>query len=821
VLQADGYEVIVQQQDFANKNFLNEMHEALASGARVVGLLSAEYLTNKNCRAEWVNALYGDPLNESGRLILLRVAECVPTGLLSGIAYWDLFPIRDNRALVADVVRRAVKEGGRRELTPIAGQYWRAPRTIVDADAVRETASFTGRKAELDAVDAALWNGRGAAAIHGLGGMGKSVLAREYARRNADRYSLVWRLQAQSENGVIEGLLRLGARFNPELEKAQDRRTAAFEVTTAVLNGFDKPVLLIFDNLEDEALLTTWRPHAHAHLLATSRNSAWGGDIAEIALDSWPVPDAVSYLRRESGRSDATLTESEAQKIADALGSLPLALSHAAAYLKRTKTVTASSYLSRIEHHLATVPQGAEYVHAVFATFSEAIAKAEEEAPGACALLCLSSFFAPDSVPEELFHQDMNLAADLSPVLHAVHVIDLRTAIADSAGLDEALGALDRLSLVAFVPETRTFTVHRLVQAAARTLLFSSETHWVKAAVAAVNKAFPTVEYETWPICARLLPHALAVLAFSSEDVPDAHAARLANQCAVYLQTRAEYDAAESFLRRALAFAETMLGSEHPSVATSLSNLAGNLRHQNRFSEVEALYNRAIEIDTKFYGQDHPEVATDIGNLALFFMDIEQFDKAAPLLERALAIDEAEYGPKHPTVGVDLSNLSNLMASIGNPAEAERLCRRALAIADEANGPNHPDVALRLNNLALYLLESNKTSEAEETMYRSLAVTEVTCGRDHPMVAAVLRNLAAVLISTDRHAEAEQPLRRALTIDEAAYGNQNPMLIDDLEQLAMVLDIEGNSQAAAFYQRALALRESAGGHGGRSGKRNC
>jgi hypothetical protein len=82
------------------------MHDALAIGAHVVALLSPEYLRSDHCAAQWQNVLASDPLNRSGRLIVLRIVECVPLGWLAGLACWDLVPIRDNSVLLADVRER-------------------------------------------------------------------------------------------------------------------------------------------------------------------------------------------------------------------------------------------------------------------------------------------------------------------------------------------------------------------------------------------------------------------------------------------------------------------------------------------------------------------------------------------------------------------------------------------------------------------------------------------------------------------------------------------------------------------------------------------
>jgi predicted ATPase/class 3 adenylate cyclase len=106
-LEEAGYHVI-SQPDFANHNFVDRMDDALRSSARVVALLSPAYLESDYCGAEWKNAIAGDPLNKRGRLVVLRVTECLPDGLLAGIVYWDLVPALGNEAKVREIVLDAV-----------------------------------------------------------------------------------------------------------------------------------------------------------------------------------------------------------------------------------------------------------------------------------------------------------------------------------------------------------------------------------------------------------------------------------------------------------------------------------------------------------------------------------------------------------------------------------------------------------------------------------------------------------------------------------------------------------------------------------------
>ena len=84
--------------------------------------------------------------------------------------------------------------------------------------------------------------------------------------------------------------------------------------------------------MKTEHLMRAWLPGTWTRALATSRDSAWSTDIVPIPLQPWSLDTATRYLLRSSGRDD--LGESDAGAIAQALGALPLALSHAAAALR-------------------------------------------------------------------------------------------------------------------------------------------------------------------------------------------------------------------------------------------------------------------------------------------------------------------------------------------------------------------------------------------------------------------------------------------------------------------------------------------------------
>jgi tetratricopeptide (TPR) repeat protein len=793
ILESAGHSVVLQQWDFANRNFVERMHAALAGGARVVALLSPEYLGSAHCQAEWQNAIADDPLNSKSRLILFRVAECEPIGLLSGLAYWDLVPVREDRALLREIVLDALREE-RRDGAP-SGPYWRPPRTVVDTEAIRPVPSFSAREDELAAIAAALSDDGAVAAVYGLGGVGKTSIAREYAWRDRERYSVIWWLAAQSEDGIIDGLLRLGATFIRGIDQVADRRAAAQRVTGSVLSGFSKPALLIFDNLEDERLLRSWLPRTAARALVTSRNASWGPAVTAIPLHAWDVESAAAYLRRESGRDD--VSDADALAITGVLGALPLALSHAAAALRNQRMVTPQRYLERVADHLKRAPRASEYPQSVFATFNAAIVQAEGEAPGAAAVLGFAALFAPDAIPDELFRQPVDVYQKKLP--------------ADDFELDEALGALNRLSLLDFSETTRTYGIHRLVQLASRDTLGEESLAWHECAVAAADAAFPKVEFEKWPACSRLLPHARAALENLPGDSAFLPGSGLAQKCGLYLWRRAEFSASEQLYARALAIHERAQGSAHAGIAPILSHFAKVYVDQYRYEEAEALLARALTI-CETPGHDQSDLADVLTNLAVICREQSRFDEAERLYRRTLAILENAFGEDHPEFGRVLNNLAGVYLD-RDDVEAEKVLARALAVKEKRLGPDHPNVAYTVENLAVVQRNLGRHAEAEALHLRALAIRENTLGPDHPEVGLCLHGLANLRRDQARYDEAECLHKRALAIWEKALDPGHPHYAQGLNALATVYAEQGRcDEAEALHVRALAMLETAVGN---------
>jgi len=642
---------------------------------------------------------------------------------------------------------------------------------------------FTGRTRKLEDLAGRLTAGPVAVvAVRGLGGVGKSQLALEYAHREraSGRYRVAGWVRADSPVTIAEDLAALG----PVLGLPGDGTMGelAEQVVTALRAREDW--LLVFDNAHRPGDLQGWLPGGAGHVLITSRERAWSGTAAQLDLDTFTRAESVEFACQRSGCQD----EEAAGELAAAVGDLPLALAQAAAYID-SRSMTIGAYLGlyrdpALARRLRDAGlDSAEYPASVATTWLINFTQLPEEHPAAVELLRLCAFLDPDDIDLDLLTTGQ---AEAGEVLGRV--------LGDPLERAETAGALAAASL-ASVPADGHLRVHRLVQAVTRDQLDTGQAAaWTSRALNLITAIFPDdpEDHRTWAACASAAPHAEAVTGHAASSPALApKAATLLGNLGIYLLVSAQLTAARATLQRALAIQEAAYGPDHPQVAITLTNLGLVQKQLGELAAARATQQRALAIFEAAYGPDHPEVAVTLTNLGIVQRELGELAGARAALQRALAINEAAYGPDHPQVAVTLGNLGNVQLELGELADARATQQRALAINEAAYGPDHPEVAVTLTNLGIVQQELGELAGARATLQRALAINEAAYGPDHPQVAITLGNLGLVQLELGELAGARATLQRALVIFEAAYGPDHPQVARTLANLRSVQQVTG------------------------------
>ena len=716
--------------------------------------------------------------------------EDVPTLQAAFIGYLETAGVRRTPFTSYDNLARLVL----RDPYLTAGSIAHKPNTLPYASL---GTLFKGRDEFLRDLRAGLDGGViGIQALHGLGGIGKTRAAIEYAHAHAEDYTALLFVNAETPEALTTGLANL---IGPMLLTQYATADADTQVEAALAWLQRNPGwFLILDNVDTPDALTAVCAKLgrlrDGHVVLTSRLTDFSGQkIIPLPLDVLSLNHAAAFLleRTDAHRPKASDDETQARAVAQELGQLALALEMAGATMQHLAIgFTAYRALWRdardsVRHWQDSTPAG--YHHAVAETWKTSF---DQLTPSAKRLLGWLSFLAPepDAIPMSL----LEIAVPTAPP------IDMRTALANLAAF----------SLVTRNAEAQNFTIHRLVQDVTRRALAADAPRslwrrflprrWrspdlarmaLEQALGWVNAAFTgdPQDVRTWPRLDPLAEHAEAVALAAREAGIADPTARLMDALGVLFQVKARYDRAERMSRGALALTEASRGKDHPDLAVHLNNLGELLRTTNRLGEAEPLMRRALAIDEASYGAEHRDVAIRLNNLALLLHATNRLGEAEPLMRRALAIDEASYGAEHPKVAIHLNNLAQLLKATNRLGEAEPLMRRALAIDEASYGAEHRTVATRLRNLASLMYAKNRLGEAEPLMRRALAIAEASYGSEHPHVATCLNSLARLLQDTNRLGEAEPLMRRALAIDEASYGAEHPLVAIRLNNLALLL----------------------------------
>jgi tetratricopeptide (TPR) repeat protein len=693
-------------------------------------------------------------------------------------------------------------------------QQMEQPQTIWNVP-YRQNPFFTGREHLLKQLHERLTTTRATAltqaqAISGLGGIGKTQTAIEYAYLYRSDYHFILWVNAVTQTALIADFVTLATLLQLPEKDEQDQQVVVAAVKRWLATHSDW--LLILDNADDLTMVSVFLPTGSSgHILLTTRAQATGTLATSLEVEKLDTGEGILLLLRRARLlpPDASLQQASeqdratAQAIVQALDGLPLALDQAGAYIEETGCSLAT-YLERYQQQQITLLQrrggvGTEHPEPVARTWTLSFAQVEQQSEVAADLLRLCAFLDPDTIPEELFTKG---AAHLGPVLHILAT--------DPAQLDEAIGVLRRYSLIQRNRDEQLLIVHRLVQAVLKaTMTDTAQQQWAERVIRAVNHIFPTNDVRTWPQCRRLLPQALACAALIEQHTftfPEA--VRLLNQTAYYLYDHALYAQAQPFLQHALAIREEQLGPTHPDTVSSLNNLANLYRRQGKYAKAEPLYQRALSISEQQLGPMHPNTATSLNNLAGLYKSQGKYTVVEPLLKRALAIREQQLGPTHPNTATSLNDLALLYQDQGNYEQAEPLYQRALSITEKQLGPEHPSTATSLNNLALLYQAQGKYEQAEPLYLRALAIKEKQLGPEHPDTATSLNNLAELYRALGKYEQAETFLQRALAIREKQLGPEHPNTATSLNSLANLYRRQDKyAEAERLYLRALSITE--------------
>jgi tetratricopeptide (TPR) repeat protein len=606
----------------------------------------------------------------------------------------------------------------------------------------RRNLHFTGRAAELGALSANLTGGGGKApavqAVSGIGGIGKTEIATEFIHRHIDHYEIIWWIRAEHHDRVRDALVKLGQRLDLRQAVAGGGRDRTISAVLEVLaSGLQSSWLLVYDNVAQPLDLQRYMPACRpdGHIIMTSRLQNWPGymDVDRIRVSAFTQTDAISFLRRRVPdlashanlhADDDTRRSADAGRLADALGHLPIAVEHAAAYLAETG-LTVDAYLSGLEKNPHRLPseQPPDFPAPVSATRAMSVAVLTGDAEH---LFHLCAFFSPEPIAAELFLQNAHAVSEPA---------DLGGFLSSSSRFRAAASQLYRLSLAKVDWARNQIQMHRVVQAVTRGELQGARPELFAAYRAAVE----------------------TLLAESNPGSPD----RRGNDTV--------YDLSLQHLESDLSFLDTA----NPALRQLIIDQVRRLHLRGGHVEAVQFGQDALRVWRDHLGRDDLQVLTLAVEVAIALRVDGRAADARQLTLDTLALLEQRYGDQHEVTLLCANNRGNDLRDRGQFGEALDLDRGLVPKFEAVFGPDHVRTLNVRNNLAEDYRRLGRFREALGTDQRTFDARLRILGPDdlrtlfsHDAVARDLRGLG-------RYQESLDIAREVVSAFAAVSGREN------------------------------------------------
>ncbi|MEU5089220.1 FxSxx-COOH system tetratricopeptide repeat protein [Streptomyces sp. NPDC021356] len=694
--------------------------------------------------------------------------------------------------------------------TPAAGapRPARLPRTMP----LPQASYFTGREEELDRLRALLNSGDQVAvlpyALYGMGGVGKTRLAVEYVHRHHTEYERIWWIDAEQPAVIRQQLASLVPDFGPAAEGPGD---PVDRVLAAMSTGEPfRRWLLVMDNAGAPEDVVPYIPsllgvaQGAGHVLVTSRHSGWADRVHALHVDVFSRQESIGFLRQRTPWA----SQEEAERLAESLGDLPLALEHSVAAQAQSGIGT-GAYLELLEHRrqelLAEPPSSG--VRPVAATWRASVDLLRAQNPQALELLRLLAFFGPEPVAQSFLRDArlLNLPDDLAPVAR------------DELARGRAIRAINQFSLLSVNAATGTLQVHRLLSGVLRDELSQDEAtrlrHLVHEIIAAHDPG-DSQRPENWRNYADILPHlepsglldcgdgeardtALSILGYVIARGDFRGAAQLAGKVAGIWRTTlgpdhvqtlwarrqqasahwqlAEFEESQRINEDVLARLRATLGDDHEFTLTVAGATAADLRAAGRFPDALALDRDAYDRSVQLHGARSPHVLTVGHNYSVSL-------RVNGLYEEALALDERIHdarleilGPTARSTLFSINNVARDMRECGRYADAMILQSSTVARYREQYGDRHPHTARAIKNFSVTCRKAGDFEQGLALAREALELYRTLFGPDHVDTLAALTNISNDLRLTGDAEGAREHSADALHRYRSVLGPGHPL----------------------------------------------
>ncbi|MFC8347353.1 FxSxx-COOH system tetratricopeptide repeat protein [Streptomyces sp. NPDC057280] len=636
----------------------------------------------------------------------------------------------------------------------------------------RRNPDFVGREDVLRHVrEALLEDSRPAIQVlHGLGGVGKSQIAVEYAHRFARQYDVVWWIDAEQTPRLPGAYAELADRLGLTFQE-----TGIEHYARTVLDHLREygRWLIILDNAEDPSDLRPWLPEGPGHVLITSRNPSWRGLSGSVALDTFSRADSLRYLADQL----PDISKAQATALAEELGDLPLALTQAVRVIAQGMPVeTYQEHLLSGQAKVLRLGEAHDYPVPLTAAVTLATERLALNHPESAQILYLGAFFGSDPIPVAwLEHTRGVFSADTG----------------DVGWPSDVLMPLARYGLVRV--DQNSFQIHRLTQAVLRDQVKPEREATLRQLVTFILEAAtpgsPDLP-ELWPQWEVLTAH---LLGRPRPDESDQFALCHTLLGSVrYLTHSGRFLEAQRVSTQFHELWNARLGADHPDTLAWAASHAEVQAAIGQYAHAQELARDVLERRRRVLGDDHPDTMASTNSVAELLTHLGEYEAAHRLYEDALRRSRRILGEDAPSTLATVASLANTLVALNEPEDARRLLEDVLERQRRVLGEDHPDTLSSAYALVVTFSALREPHQARLLAQDLLERRRRILGDDHPSTLAVSTALAVAVSELGEQAEARQLAEDCLPRLRRALGEDHPTTLEAARVLAVILDRLGD-----------------------------
>ncbi|KAI6330283.1 hypothetical protein MCOR28_011694 [Pyricularia oryzae] len=670
----------------------------------------------------------------------------------------------------------------------------------------------------------------GRVALVGLGGIGKSQLAIEFAHRIADEAPKRWvfwihagtRARVEEDFRAIADAVKLPGRNQAKADILQ----LVYGWLSSERNG---RWIMILDSADDGDIfygetrqtreskpLATYLPQSrNGAILVTTRSKdlarRLAGSDANI-LDVGPMvqADALALLEKRLGALPDTDTGIE---LVRELEYVPLAISQAGGYIRaRAPRSSPGKYLDEFRagerkrtkllgHDGGDLRREGSASNAVLTTWQISFKYISSKRQSAADLLSLMSFFDRQGIPESLLRGSDNGLGGKQEDAKLKEAEDSEgEGDGSEAGdlFEDDVAMLRDYCLVSTDEEGDVFEMHGLVQLSTRKWLEARglQETFKEQFVRRMATSFPTGDYSNWATCRRLFAHVEIAMGHRPADGEAEEAwAKLLHNGGWYAWLQGRYEIAERMAGKARKTREKRLGSEDEASLQSVLLCALVIKARGGWKEAESLEVQVMETSVRVLGEEHPLTLTSMANLASTFWKQGRWKEAESLFVQVMETNVRVLGEEHPDTLTSMANLASTYRNQGRWKEAESLDVQVMEMRKRVLGEEHPDTLTSMANLASTYRNQGRWKEAESLFVQVMEMRKRVLGEEHPSTLTSINNLAFTWKGMGRYTNALCLIRACSESLQRVLGPNHPHTQSTL--LAMMTwetDTESKSQ---------------------------